>query len=132
MPYKKSPGGSIFPYSYKGGELFGLHMGEFGADEAAAISRLKADAAFFAEQNHGLGLWIDFYGTKLTDQLLGELIKFLEYSRKHILKLGLYGCSPQDRRKIDRLIKEARTLSTLPIKYFNDPEAAKTWLVSER
>jgi len=34
---KKSPGGSIFPYSYKGGELLGLHFGSFHADEEGLL-----------------------------------------------------------------------------------------------
>ncbi len=29
MVLKKSPGGSIFPYYYKNGELFGAHFGSF-------------------------------------------------------------------------------------------------------
>jgi hypothetical protein len=42
MPLKKSPGGSLFLYPCKGGELFGRHLGGFGADEDALISRMKA------------------------------------------------------------------------------------------
>ncbi len=67
MPTRKSPGGSMFPYPYKSGELFGLHMGSFGRDEEAFIARLKAEAAFFIEQNHSLPVWMDLYETRLTD-----------------------------------------------------------------
>jgi len=132
MLLKKSPGGSIFPYPYKDGELYGLHLGSFGANEEALIVRMKAEALFFNEQKRSLGIWMDFYQTKLTDKVLGELIEFLRSTRRYILKLGLVGCSSFDRRRINKHIKEAGDLSSLPVRYFSDPEEGKTWLVSER
>ena len=132
MPLKKSPGGSIFPYPYKGGELFGLHLGSFGTDEEAVISRMKAEAIFFADQNRSMGLWMDFYETRLTDRVIGELLEFLRHTGNRLRKLGLVGCSPVTRRKISRLLQKTGDLATLPVKYFDDPEDAKTWLVSER
>jgi len=132
MPLKKSPGGSIFPYPYKGGELFGLHLGSFGTNADAVISRIKAEEIFFIQQNRSIGLWIDFYQTKLTDRVIDEFVEFLKHASNRILKLGLFGCSSMDQRKINILIKKTERLSTLPVKYFGDPEEAKTWLVSER
>jgi hypothetical protein len=131
MPFQKSPGGSIFPYPYKGGELFGLHLGSFGTDEDALISRMRAEQVFFAEQHRSIGIWIDFYETKLTDRVIDQLIEYLQDGSNHILKLGLVGCSSSDRRKINSRIKKAGHFSTLPVKYFSDPEDAKTWLVGE-
>jgi hypothetical protein len=131
MTIKNSPGGSYFPYYYKGGELFGLHLGSFGADEEGVIARMKAEEIFFIQQNRSIGMWIDFYHTKLTDRVIGEFIEVMEYMSNRVLKLGLVGCSLMDRRRINRHIKKAGCLSTLPVKYFDDPEDAKTWLVSE-
>ena len=131
MSVKQSPGGSIFPYYYKGGELFGLHLGSFGADEDGVISRMKAEQVFFLEQNHSIGLWMDFYQTRLTDRVIGELIEMLEHIHHRMLKLGLVGCSFMERWRINRLIKKTKSLSKLPVRYFDDPEDAKTWLVSE-
>lgn len=131
MILKKSPGGSLFPYPYKDGELFGLHLGSFGANEAGLLSRMKAEEIFFLEQNRSIGLWIDFYQTKLTDRVLGEFTEFLRKTCHLILKLGLVGCSAADQRRINRHIKDTRELTTLPVWYFSDPEEAKTWLVSE-
>jgi len=51
--------------------------------------------------------------------------------RPQIIKLGIVGCSFTAQWKINRLIKNTELLSSLPVKYFDDPEAAKTWLVSE-
>jgi hypothetical protein len=131
MIFKKSPGGSIFPYPYKNGELYGLHLGSFGADEEALIARMRAEALFFNEQKRNLGIWMDFYQSRLSDQVIEELVEFLRLTCRYVLKLGLVGCSAADRRRIDRCIKEAGDLSTLPVRYYSDPEEAKTWLVSE-
>ncbi len=131
MPLKKSPGGSYFPYSYKGGELFGLHLGSFGTDEEGVIRRMKAEEIFFLQQNQSIGLWIDFYQTRLTNWVIGEFMVFLEHTHERVIKLGLVGCSRLDRGRMNRAIKKSACLSSLPVKYFSDPEDAKTWLVSE-
>jgi hypothetical protein len=132
MVVKQSPGGSNYPYYYKGGELFGLHLGCFNSDEEGVIALMKAEGSFINTQNHAVaGLWIDFYQTKLTDRVIGEFIVFLIQVRHRFLKLALVGCSLIDRWKLSRIIKKTESLSPLPVKYFNDPEDAKTWLVSE-
>jgi len=131
MPFKKSPGGSMFPYPYKGGELFGLHLGSFGIDEDGLISRMKAEEIFFIQQNRSIGLWIDFYETSLTDRVISNFMEFLQHIGTRVLKLGLVGCSTKDQRRINRQIKESGHFENLPVRYFNDPEDAKTWLVSE-
>ncbi len=133
MPYnKKAPDGAIFPYPYKGGELFGLHLGSYEADENALIAMMKADAAFFLEQNRSIGMWIDFYGTRLSDRVVTEFIEFLRQIRPRTLKLALVGCSTGDQRRINKRLKAAGEFANLPVKYFRDPEVAKTWIVSER
>ncbi len=132
MPYKlQSPGGSLFPYPYKGGELFGLHLGSFEANEDALISLIEAEEVFFLEQNRSLGLWIDFYETKLSDRVIVEFVEFLRHICHRLLKLGIVGCSLRDRRRIGKRMKEAGAFSNLPVRYYSDPEEAKTWLVSE-
>jgi len=131
MLSKQSQGGSIFPYYYKGGELLGLHLGSFGADEDGVIARIKAEDVFFIEQNKSIAVWMDFYQTKLTGRVMGELIEMIKHISQHTIKLGLVGCSFLAQRKIKQLLKEAGVLPALPVKFFDDPEVAKTWLVSE-
>jgi anti-anti-sigma regulatory factor len=126
-----SPGGSLFPYYYKNGELFCLHFGSYFADEDGVIAMMKAEEAFLAQQHRELGIWIDFYETKLTDQILRSLVEMLKQIRHKTTKLGIVGCSTIARWKLHRLIRKTDLLSSLPIKYFEDPEVAKTWLVSE-
>jgi hypothetical protein len=131
MQIQHSPGGSIFPYYYKNGELFCLHFGSYFADEDGVIAMIKAEQAFILKQRQQMGIWVDFYETKLTDRVLGEFIELLKQIRPQTTKLGLVGCAFTAKWKINRLVKRAEILSSLPIKYFEDPEIAKTWLVSE-
>ncbi len=126
-----SPGGSLFPYYYKGGELFGLHLGNYFADEDRVIAMMKAEQAFFTQQNRTMGMWIDFYHTKLTSRVIGEFVEFLLCTRNRVSRLGLVGCTWQGRLKINGLLKKTQALSSLQVRYFSDPEDAKTWLVSE-
>lgn len=131
MLTKNSPSKSTFPYYYKGGQLFGLHWGSYGADEDKLITMIKAEETFFLAQYCRIGIWIDFYETKLTGRVIGEFIQFLEHTHHLIPKLGLVGCSVLDKWRINRQIKKAACLLTLPVRYFKDPEDAKTWLVTE-
>lgn len=131
MMLKKSPGGSIFPYPYKNGELFGFHFGSFGTDEDRLLSRMKAEEIFFLQQNRSIVLWIDLYQTKLSNNALDGLIEFLRATCHRIPKLALVGCSRKDQRRIGRRLKESETFSNLVVRYYSDPEVAKTWLVSE-
>ena len=132
MPVQQSPGGSIFPYYYKNGELFGLHFGSYFSNEDGLIALMKAEAAFFNRQYRSMGVWIDFYETKLTDRVIGEFLEFLTQIHTRTTKLGIVGCSFRDKRRIGSLIKKTECLASLPVKYFSDPEVAKTWLVSEK
>ena len=131
MYLKKSPGGSYFPYFHKGGEVFRLEFGNFDTHEDEVISMMKAEEIFFAQQNKTIGVWIDFYHTKLTQRVINQFITMLEHIRSRVPKLGLVGCSFITRWKITRLVRKTGCLSTLPIKYFDSPDDAKTWLVSE-
>lgn len=54
MISKKSPGGSIFPYYYKNGELFGAHHESFARREEGLLERMRAEEKFLIEQNHPL------------------------------------------------------------------------------
>jgi hypothetical protein len=129
---QKSPGGSLFPYYYKNGELFGLHYGSFFADEEAFLARMKAEEEFLLRANRPLPLWIDFYETKLTDRVLIEFSKSILRLQRQIPKLAIVGCSFKDRRRLHKLGKKFEIEFPMPVRFFSDPEVAKTWLVSER
>ncbi len=131
MPSLKSPGGSMFPYYYKNGELFGVHFGSFHEDEAGLLALMKAEEEFIIQQNRQLPFWIDFYETRLTDKILIELFNSINRLHSHITRLAIVGCSLKDRWRIKRLGKKLGLQFPIPVKYFSDPEEAKTWLVSE-
>jgi len=131
MGTKKSPGGSIFPYYYKDGELFGMHLGSFFKDEAGCLKRILAEEEFIRTENYPLPLWIDFYQTRLSDNLLIEFSKSILRLQAYIPKLAMVGCSWRDKWRFRRLVRKNQFLFPMPIKFFSDPEEAKTWLVSE-
>ncbi|HEX2997106.1 MAG TPA: hypothetical protein VHP14_19955 [Anaerolineales bacterium] len=132
MLTQKSPSGAMFPYYYKNGELFGMHLGSYFSDEEGVIAMMKAEAEFSARQHRRLGLWIDFYETNLTDRVISEFVAMIEKMRPRVTKLGIVGAPILARWKINRLIRKTDSLVHLPVKYYEDPEEAKTWLVSER
>lgn len=131
MSIQKSPGGAYFPYYYKGGELFGLHLGSYFSDEAGVIAMMRAEELFFTQKNRKMGIWIDFYETQLTDAVVRAFVDMAVHLAERITKLGIVGCSFRDRWRINRLIRRTSDLFNLPVRYFDDPEDAKTWLVSE-
>ncbi len=50
MPARTSPGGSMFPYYYKNGELFGVHFGSFFNDEERLLALMKAEEEFITNK----------------------------------------------------------------------------------
>ena len=131
MAIQKSPGGSMFPYYYKGGELFGAHYGSFFDNEGALLARMKGEEEFLLNSNRKLPFWVDFYESKLTDNVLIEFIESMHRLRSHIPRLAIVGCTFRDKRHLQSLIKKSGLEIPLPLRFFSDPEAAKTWLVGE-
>jgi hypothetical protein len=131
MQIQKSPSGALFPYYYKNGELFGLHLGSYFSDEDGVIAMMKDEASFFTKQHREMAIWIDFYETKLTDRVIQAFVEMIQQMGPKVSKLGIVGCPTPARWKINKLIRKTEALSSLPVKYFEDPEVAKTWLVSE-
>ena len=131
MYTEKSPGGSIYPYYFKGGQLFGLHYGSFHENEAGLLARMHAEEEFMDRPNRLFPLWVDFYETKLTDCILLELLESCMRLQKHIIKLAIVGCSPWDRWRLRRLARKHGLVLPFPLRFFDDPELAKTWLVSD-
>src|ERR1043166_7348750 len=131
MLLQKSPSGAIFPYYYKNGELFGMHLGSYFSKEQEVVAMMNAEETFLALHHRPMGLWIDFYDTELTDRVIESFIEMIEHMRPQITKLALVGCSLVARWKINRIVKKSVCLASFPVRYYEDPEEAKTWLVSE-
>ncbi len=131
MISRKSPSGALFPYYYKGGEIFGIHSGSFHSDEEGLIALLKAEEEFLIEQNRRMRFWVDFYEDNLTDKVLTEFVASIDRLCPHLVKLAIVGCSWRDRRRLNQFFKKSGVKLPIPVKYFDDPEVAKTWLVHE-
>lgn len=129
MILKKSPGGSIFPYYYKDGEIFGAHYESFAGREKDLLERIRSEEEFLIGQNHPLPYWVNFYGTRLTDKVLSGFIESINRLQGYIPKLAIVGCSRIDQWRLERVRKMTKV--NIPVRYFHDPEQAKTWLVSE-
>jgi hypothetical protein len=132
MQIERSPGGSLFPYYYKDGELFCLHFGSYHSNEEGVIAMMKAEEDYLNAKHRPMDIWVDLYETKLSDRVIRQLVEMLTHTSAYTLKLGFVGCSSIARWKINKQIRKFSQLSSLPVKYFDDPEDAKTWLVSEQ
>lgn len=128
MMIVKSPGGSIFPYFYKGGEIHCLKYGSFHTDSEGLFHLMKEEEAFIKGQSRRLAVWVDFYETKLDDRVMHEFAGNLDRLQSRINKLAIVGTFLDRHRLHKYLRKHARQLE-IPIQYYSDPEEAKTWLV---
>lgn len=131
MLSKKSPGGSIFPYYYKNGELFGAHYESFASREADLLRLMQAEEEFLIKQNHPLPYWVNFNGTRLTEKVLSEFIQSINRVQRYMPRLAIVGCSWVDQWRMKRVEQKIKLKIPVPVRFFSDPEEAKTWLVSE-
>ncbi|WP_027091948.1 hypothetical protein [Cohnella thermotolerans] len=128
---QKSPGGSVFPYYYKGGEVHCLKYGSFFKDTDALFNIMKSEESFIIGKNRKLNVWVDFYETSLTNEVLMEFVKSLHRLDNYIGKLSIVGFSAIDRWRFRNTIKKLQIDMYTPIKFYSDPEDAKTWLVQD-
>lgn len=126
----KSPGGSIFPYYYKGGEIHCLKYGNKYKDADALFHVMKQEEEFILTTNRQLKVWVDFYKTSITDNVLIAFVENINRLNEHINKLSVVGLSSFNIWRLKRKIR--RTKLSLNISFYADPEDAKTWLVSDR
>jgi len=126
----KSPGGSTFPYYYNGGEIHCLKYGSFFGNHDKLMALMKAEEDFIQSTNRRLRIWIDLYETKITNMILLELVQSLLRIKDQIIKLAIVGLSYLGRWKLNRILKKQKFASQR-VAYFEDPEKAKAWLVSE-
>ncbi len=126
----KSPGGSVFPYYYKGGEIHCLKYGNQYKNEASLFRLMQEEEQFILQTNRRLKVWVDFYKTAVTKRVLVKFTENIAKLTTHIDKLSVVGLSRFNRWRLKRLSREAGL--NLKIAFYADPEEAKTWLISER
>ena len=121
----------MFPYYYKGGELHALKYGSFFERESDLFAIMQAEEDFIRKPNRRLRIWVDFYETNLTENVLTRFLENISHLEAHIIKLAIVGFSSNDKRNLKHLSKKTGIAITVPLRYFSDPEDAKTWLVSD-
>ncbi|RAW16891.1 hypothetical protein DC345_07250 [Paenibacillus taichungensis] len=126
----KSPGGSIFPYYYKGGEIHCLKYGSKYRKYDELFELMRMEEEFIFKANKKLKIWIDLYETSITEMVLQELVNNLNNLNGYVKKISFVGLSSTSKWKLKRKIKNLKL--EYPVSYFSDPEEAKTWLISER
>jgi len=129
MKSVKSPGGSMFPYYYKGGEIHCLKYGSFHSNSDALVKLMGEEEIFIKISDKKLRVWVDLYETKLTKNVLLKFCENIQSLDNHIIKLSIVGCSHFNRWKLKRLSKKTGCQFKMPVSFFDDPEDAKTWLV---
>ena len=92
---------------------------------------MRAEEEFINNSVNQTPLWIDFYETVLTDKVLNEFSSSILRLQGLITKLAIVGCSIKDKRRLMKLGKKSGWKFPMPVKFFSDPEDAKTWLMSE-
>jgi len=128
---RKSPGGSTFPYYYKGGELHCLHFGSFFADETSLFARIGAEREFVLRNIARMPVWVDLYETELTGRVPAELAAMIRAVGGRITKLAIVGCPARRRRRLSKAFAKEGVGTGPPLRYFDDPEVAKSWLVGK-
>ncbi|GAV11761.1 hypothetical protein [Paenibacillus sp. NAIST15-1] len=125
----KSPGGSIFPYYYKGGEIHCLKYGSHYSDTEKLFELMKQEEEFILHTNRRLKIWVDFYKTTITEQVLQQFIAHITNLHARIDKLSIVGLTRFNMWRLKRRIKKSGI--RLNMSFYEDPEDAKTWLVSD-
>lgn len=126
-----SPSGSQCPYYYKGGELHPLKYGSFFSNMEALSKIIDLEEKYILKSAGNRRIWIDLYDSYLTDEIVEKFVNHILAIHSKIHKLALVGCSKTITRKINGSVKKTDSDLFNEIRYFNDPEDAKNWLISE-
>lgn len=128
----KSPGGSNYPYYFKGGEIHCLKYGGFFEDEGRLFEIMDAEESFIRKlPSRKWRIWVDFYETKLSGRVMERFAAQMSGIAPRLVKLAIVGCSLPDRRRLKRELNRGRADFPVPCRCFDDPEEAKEWLVSD-
>jgi len=116
-----------------GGELHPLKYGGYRNDKAGLFQVMDAEERFIAATARGCDrrTWVDLYETRLDRTAVARLVGHLERIRPHTRKLCLVGCTPRTRRQIRAGTRRLGPAWADSVRFFDDPEEAKKWLIGE-
>ena len=128
---KTSPSGSLCPYYYMGGELHPLKYGSHFDRKEELLTVMKAEEAFILQSSgqNNRRVWMDLYETNLDEDVITALVDHIIAIGPKIYKLCLVGCSGHNERRIRKRMKVLRMDMGKEIRFYDDPEEAKKWLV---
>ena len=117
-----------------GGELHPLKYGGYKSDTEKLFGVIRAEEEFIlrSPDRNNRNIWVDLYDTELSGAVIAELVRHFITIKPKIHKLCLVGCSFTQRLKIKRRLKKGSPDLAAQIRFFSDPEEAKTWLVTEK
>ena len=126
----KSPSGALSPYYYKGGYFHGIHYGSYFDDSQALFSMMEKEEQFILESPNRRRIMLDLYETKITNEVLQQLLKHIKHLSPRIIKLA-FSAEKTSLKRIQKAIKSESELQSLCCYFSTDLEEAKTWLVSD-
>lgn len=125
----KSPGGSEYPYYYKGGEIHCLKYGSKYKDYEKLYNVMRMEEEFINQTNKRLRIWIDLYETSTPKSVLQELIQNLDNIKERIIRVSFVGLNGISKWRLKRMLRKFKV--SYSISFYSDPEDAKTWLINE-
>lgn len=125
----KSPGGSVFPYYYKGGQIHCLKYGSKYKDTAQLFEIMAREEEFIISTGKKLKIWVDFYKTSLTSIVLEHFITNIGNISEYVDRMSIVGLSRFNQWRLRRGLKNSGI--KFKISFFEDPEDAKTWLIGD-
>lgn len=127
----KSPGGSVYPYYYKDGEIHCLKYGGFHGDAPRLFAIMDAEEAFIRQRKQRMfRLWVDLYETAVSEGVAEKLAYQARSLNSQIAKIAYVGCKAGERNAIRKAMKKAGMDLQGKVAFYDDPEDAKTWLVT--
>lgn len=126
----KSPSGALSPYYYKGGYFHGIHYGSYFEDSEALFAMMEREEQFILKSPNRRRIMIDLYETKITQEVLLQLLSHIEHLRPRIIKLA-FSAEKASLKRIQRAMKSELSLQPICCYFSTDMEDAKTWLVSD-
>jgi hypothetical protein len=121
--------GRFFSIPVYSGEIWISDLSGLGSDENTARKLLIESEAHIRKPANSLRVALDVFDTNLTGDLVRIMANSLISMQKNIKKLAIKGASRIGKFHLRRYLKRANV--EIPIKYFEDYEELKKWLISE-
>lgn len=122
---EQSPSGANYPYYFKNGELHCLKYGSFFKNEVALIGLMDKELAFIKSKPTKLNIWIDCYETRISKIVLGKYKEHLKALTGSVTRLAIVGMPWLPQLKLKWFVRKL----VYPIRFYDDPELAKNWIV---